>query len=72
MHLDANGSPAWNDPHGWDANRGRTIRKAHFYIIEHWNELRDGDVVDVEFILGERDKPKIAERIAREARTAAK
>jgi hypothetical protein len=35
---------------------------AHNYIIEHWYELKDGDVVDVEFILGESDRPKTSER----------
>ena len=58
--LDASGGPAWSDPYGWG---GRTYPVAHNYIIEHWDELRDGDVVDVEFILGESSKPKISERL---------
>lgn len=59
-HLAANGDPAWNDPYAWG---GRTRPVAHKYIIEHWNELRDGDVVDVQFILGETDKPKLSESL---------
>jgi hypothetical protein len=43
---------AWND---------RTYHVAHDYITKHWVELRDGDVVDVEFILGETEKPKQSE-----------
>ena len=35
---------------------------AHHYIIEHWDKLRDGDVVDVSFILGETQQPKVSER----------
>ena len=57
--LTADGSPAWNDPYAWG---GRTFPVAHNYIIEHWDELKDGDVVDVSFILKETDKPKVSER----------
>jgi hypothetical protein len=44
----------------------RTKRTAHHYIAEHWLELWDGDVVDVEFILGETETPKISERLTGE------
>lgn len=43
----------WND---------RTMQTAHLYIEEHFDALKDGDVVDVEFILGESTQPKISER----------
>lgn len=56
--LDGNGK-ATNDPYGWG---GRTWPVAHTYIIEHWTELKDGDVVDVQFILGETAQPKVSER----------
>jgi hypothetical protein len=59
-HAYGNGAPATNDPY---EQHGRTWRVAHHYIIEHWNELNDGDVVDVEFISGETRAPKISERI---------
>jgi hypothetical protein len=36
----------------------RTKRTAHFHIERHWAELKDGDVVDVQFILNETDAPK--------------
>jgi hypothetical protein len=36
---------------------------AHHWIIEHWDELKDSDVVDVEFILGETQQPKVSEAV---------
>lgn len=57
----ANGTPATNDPYGW-AGGSRTYQVAHAWIIEHWHELKDGDVVDVEFILGETAQRKLSER----------
>ena len=49
------------DPYDWPSNP-RTHRVAHAYIEEHWDELKDGDVIDVEFILGEALTKKISER----------
>src|SRR5260221_6121398 len=40
----------------------RTKKEAHNYIAEHWHELGDGDVIDVEFILAENPTKKISER----------
>lgn len=60
-YLSADGQPAWSDPYGW-TNRGRTIPVAHNWIIDHWHELHDGSVVDVQFILGETAAPKLSER----------
>lgn len=39
----------------------RTMREAHAYIEREWKMLRDGDIIDVEFILGETDMPKESE-----------
>ncbi len=50
---------ASNDPYSWG---GRTFPVAHNWIIEHWDQLEDGDVVDVSFILGETQSRKISER----------
>ena len=50
------------DPYSWG---NRTMTTAHLYILEHFDELKSGDVVDVEFILGETKKPKISGRLAR-------
>jgi|ERR1039458_7000887 hypothetical protein len=57
--ANADGGAASNDPYSWG---GRTFPVAHKYIIEHWVDLRDGDVVDVSFILGETKAPKVSER----------
>ena len=51
---------ATSDPYAWG---GRTFPAAHNFIIDHWNELSDGDVVDVEFILGESLVKKVSERM---------
>ena len=58
--LDGDGQ-ATNDPYGWTSG-ARTFPVAHNWIIEHWEELLDGDVVDVELILGERPTKKVSER----------
>lgn len=48
------------DPYHWG---DRTMHVAHMHISQHFDELKDGDVVDVEFILGETEQPKISERL---------
>lgn len=48
----------------YDWNDGsRTKRIAHDYIAEHWHQLFDGDVIDVEYILGETTLRKVSERL---------
>lgn len=42
----------------------RTRQVAHQYIIENFDELEAGSVVDVEFILGETKEPKLSEAIS--------
>lgn len=46
------------NPHDW---RSRTYGEAHLYIIKHWDDLKDGDVVDVQFIRGETTEKKTSE-----------
>lgn len=49
------------DAYNW--NRGaRTVPLAHKYVIDNWNELKSGDVIDVQFIIGETKEKKISER----------
>lgn len=48
------------DPYNWD--NMRTMGNAHNYIMDHWDTLNDGDVIDVEFILGETAAPKVSEQ----------
>lgn len=57
-HLSADGDRFSNDPYYWG---GRTRPVAHDYIIKNWATLKDGDVVDVQFILGETKAPKVSE-----------
>lgn len=52
------GFKADNDPYSWG---GRTYPTAHNYIIENWNSLEEGDVIDVEFILKETETVKTSE-----------
>jgi hypothetical protein len=49
------------DPYHWPRDP-RTKPYAHVYIEAHWHDLKDGDVIDVEFILGETTSPKVSER----------
>lgn len=49
------------DCYGW--KDGRTHGNAHQFIEDNWAALRDGDVVDVQFILGEAAEPKKSERV---------
>jgi len=57
--LDGDAHHATTDPYIWN---DRTFKTAHLYITENWPSLKDGDVVDVEFILGETARPKASER----------
>lgn len=41
----------------------RTMHEAHKYIKDHFNELQPGQVIDVEYILGETEEPKVSERL---------
>lgn len=50
------------DPYGWPPRSQRTLHFAHEYIARKFAELNDGDVIDVEHILGETTKPKRSER----------
>ena len=49
------------DHHGWGANRTRIV--AHKHIIENFDSLKSGEVIDVEFLLGERPIKKPSERL---------
>lgn len=55
------GGMATYNPYEWNT-AARTYPVAQKYIEENWDSLKTGDVVDVEWILGERDTPKVSER----------
>jgi hypothetical protein len=46
------------DPEDWDS---LTMQHAHVWLIEHFDEIESGAVVDVEFIRGLRATPKRSE-----------
>lgn len=48
------------DPYNWD--NPRTMGNAHNYIQEHFDELENEAVIDVQFILGETEKPVESDR----------
>jgi hypothetical protein len=48
------------DKYSWGENP-RTFGTAHAYIEEHFDEMASGQVIDVEFILGETAQPKRSE-----------
>jgi hypothetical protein len=47
------------DPFAWT---NRTLKTAHLHIIENWDSLAHGAIIDVEFVLGEVATPKTSER----------
>ena len=48
------------DKNAW-ANGTRTLPVAHEFIRENWHDLKSGQVIDVEFILGLSEEPKVSE-----------
>lgn len=48
-----------SDPWEWPGHR--TMLAAHKHITENFDTLASGAVVDVQFVLGEVDKPKVSE-----------
>ncbi len=58
--IDAQCRGASYDPYNWGDSR--TKGNAHQHIEQHWHDLKDGDVIDVQFILGETSAPKTSER----------
>lgn len=57
------GGEACYDPYGWKCGIARTMPEAHNFITNNWSEIKTGDVIDVEFILGESTTKKVSERI---------
>jgi hypothetical protein len=56
VHLE--GMKCAYDPYDWG---NRTMNEAHNYIQNSWESLKDGDVVDVQFVIGETAFPKLSE-----------
>jgi len=62
VHLNCAGinRNATYDPYAWG---DRTFFVAHQYIERNWGSLESGEVLDVEYILGESKTPKVSERV---------
>jgi len=58
--ININDSRCQYDPFKW---RSEPYLTAHLYIREHWDELQGGEVIDAEFLRGERPEPKTSERL---------
>lgn len=41
----------------------RTLGAAHQHILKHWDELESGTVIDIEYIKGETEAPKVTQRL---------
>ena len=54
------GCEAHSDPREW---KGSVLQTAHYYIVRHFKTLNSGDVIDIQFILGETKVKKTSERI---------
>ena len=63
MRIDGGEGKVYCDPYSWQADGTRTLFTAHQYIIKNFSWLNSGDVICVEHILGEREAPKISERL---------
>lgn len=48
--------------YNWSCWDGETRQIAHRHIEMNWDQLRSGDVIDVQFILGNSAEPKESER----------
>jgi hypothetical protein len=59
--IDIVGMRCQYDPYDWGPKVARTLPLAHLWLTHNWERHRDGGVVDVEFIEGERDTPKESE-----------
>ena len=57
--INSGGGECQTLPYNW---HGRTMTTAHQHIVKNWQKLEDGDVIDVEFILGETKVRKVSER----------
>ncbi len=54
-----NRAQSQHDQYEWG---DRTYTVAHDYIEKNWDTIEPGQVIDVEFILGETTKPKVSEK----------
>jgi hypothetical protein len=60
LRMDGNSRKAPSDPYDWG---DRTMLTTHIYIMDHFDEISNGEVIDVEYILGETPTPKQSEAL---------
>lgn len=58
LMADLRGSVINYDAFSWP---NRTKQEAHLYLNEHFEELENGAVIDIEYILGEKQESKKSE-----------
>lgn len=49
-----------HDPFAWGA-LGHTMRPVHLALGDHWDEYVSGEVIDAEYLRGEREEPRVSE-----------
>lgn len=59
MGADGSSLQASYSPFNW--GNARTLICAHQHIEANWDKLTTGDVIDIQFILGETPQPKLSE-----------
>jgi hypothetical protein len=47
------------DPFAWG---NRTMNTVHLQLLNHWDDVPDDSVIDVEFLLGESSVSKVSDR----------
>lgn len=52
--------PITTDPYEWG---DRTYKAVHLHLIDSWDDITSGDVIDVEYILKESDVKKLSENL---------
>ena len=57
--IDGGDGVLHSDKYQW---RSRAMSVAHGYISAHFDDLKSGDVIDVQYILGETSEKKQSER----------
>lgn len=53
------------DPYDWHSE---TMTVAHEHLIQYFDSLASGAVIDVEYLTGRRNTPKISEQLENDAR----
>lgn len=60
IRIQGGHGPTTCDPYEWD---DRTFFTAHQHLVENFDQLESGAVIDVQFILGETSAPEKSERL---------